>query len=104
MNKKVKRYKKLVFVGAITLFTALVWVALGSYHQITSRERIQEVSDLLKPLNPQLDLDILDKIEAKREYQPAEVETFLIPTPTPAEDEAPTGQQEQIEEVGTEVQ
>jgi len=86
MNKRLKRYKQLIFVGAITLFTALVWISLDSYHQIASQERIQEVSDLIKPLNPKLDSNILDQIESRKEYQPAEVESLLLPTPTPTEE------------------
>ena len=76
----------MVFVIGITLFTALVWVALDSYHTITSRDRVKEVESLTKPLNPNLNFDTLDKIEAKKEYQPNEVETYLIPTPTPSEE------------------
>jgi len=76
----------MVFVIGITLFTVLVWVALDSYHTISSRDRVKEVESLTKPLNPNLNFDTLDKIEAKKEYQPNEVETYLIPTPTLSEE------------------
>ena len=36
--------KRLVLVGSITLITALVWVAIDSYHQLIKQEQLLRVN------------------------------------------------------------
>lgn len=80
---KLKEAKKFILIGSITLITALVWVALDSYHQLVRQEQLEKVSDLIEPLDPHLNTEVLDQIEARKEYQVNEVEKFLLPTATP---------------------
>jgi len=90
--------KRLVLVGSITLITALVWVAIDSYHQLIKQEQLGKVGDLIEPLDPHLKTEVLDQIETRKEYQPNEVEKFLLPTATPV----PTSPLEEgsIKEIG----
>lgn len=83
--KKKKKLKRLVSVGVFTLITSLLWVSLESYRELVKKEEIKKVDQLLIPLDPNLETDILDQIEARREYQPDQVENFWRVRPTLAE-------------------
>lgn len=96
---KVKKIKRLVSLGIITLITALIWVALDSYHQLVKQEQIKKVGDLIKPLDPHLNTEVLDQIETRKKYRLDEVEEFLLPTPTPAPTVSP--ELETTEEIGS---
>jgi len=79
-GKKAKeKSKKLVWLGVLSLVTTLVWVALDSYHQLVAQGEPEKVSHLIEPLNPELDDQVLEEIEARREYQIGEVEKYLSP-------------------------
>jgi len=84
--------RKWIWLGAITLITTLIWVALDSYHQLVRADRLGTVKSLLRPLDPKLDSRVLEKIEARKEYQLSEVEKYIrlsvSPTPTPLPPEA----------------
>ena len=69
----------------MTLFTVLFWIALESYRELTKREEIKKVDQLITPIDPKLDLTVLESIEEKREYRPEEVESYLLPEPTSVE-------------------
>ena len=84
MTEKSKRSKRLIWLAAITLLTALIWTALDGYRQLVKREQAEKVELLIKPLNPQLNVEILKLIEARKEYQIGEVEMkFPVLTSTP---------------------
>mgnify|MGYP001124258359 CR=1 FL=1 len=84
MRKKSKRSKRLIWLAVITLLTALIWTALDSYHQLVKREQTEKVESLIKPLDPQLNAEILELIEGRKEYQIEEVKIKLpVPTDTP---------------------
>jgi len=80
---KIKGTKRLIVIGAITLVTVLVWVALDSYRQLVKQEQFRKVSDLIEPLDPRLNTKVLDQIEARKEYRLDEIERFLLPITTP---------------------
>jgi len=84
MTEKSKRSKRLIWLAAITLLTALIWTALDGYHQLIKREQAEKVESLIKPLDPRLNAEILKLIEARKEYQIEEVEMKLpVLTNTP---------------------
>lgn len=96
---KVKKIKRLVSLGIITLITALIWVALDSYHQLVKQEQMRKVGDLIEPLDPNLNTEVLGQIETRKKYQLDEVEEFLLPTPTLVPTVSP--ELESIEEIGS---
>ncbi len=74
--------KKWVWLGSITLVTALIWVALDGYHQLVRQDRLGTVKELLKPIDPRLNTQVLKDIELRKEYQLLEAEK-LLPSPQP---------------------
>lgn len=90
-NKDEGINRRVIWLAGFTLFTALVWVALHSYHELARKDRMEDVEQLLTPLKPELKEEVLDKIRERKEYKLEEVEEFLRiePTsiPTPAEEE-----------------
>lgn len=84
-QEEIKIRKRVVFLAALTLFTALIWVALDSYRQLIKGEQLRKFDHLIQPINPELRTDILKKIEKKKEYRLDEIKEFFLPTPTISE-------------------
>ncbi len=97
MEKGTKSRQRVIWLAGITLFTVFIWVALDSYHELVRRDRLEDVSQLLTPLNPELDEEIIEKIEQRREYELEEVDQYLKAEPTPE----PTADEEEGEEEET---
>ena len=97
--KQKRKYKRIIFVAATALFTVLFWIALESYRELTKQEEIKKVDQLIAPLDPELNLTVLEEIEQRREYQLEQVEGYLLPEPTLAElSVAPTSEPTAFEE------
>ncbi len=103
-NKIINNRVVLLFI--FTLVTVLIWVVLNSYHELVRRDRIEDVSQLLTPLDPSLEESVLDMIKNRREYSLGEVEDYLKPQPTPTATPVPTVEvdEEEITEDGTEAE
>lgn len=82
MAKKKITSRRVVQLAVLTLVTALVWVALNSYHELVKRDRMEGVEQLLTPLNPELQDEVLPKIKGKSEYKTEDIEKFLKVKPT----------------------
>lgn len=61
--KKKALNKDIILVLVTTLVTALVWVGLEVYRAYTKVEMPVGVERHLTPLDPQLDLTVLDELE-----------------------------------------
>jgi len=85
MKKSNKIPKRLVWLAVLTLLTALIWVALDSYHQLVEKDQLKKFNKLIKILNTELETDILTEIEARKEYQIDEIKEYFLPTPTATE-------------------
>lgn len=100
MSRKKIINRRIVWLAVLTLVTVLIWVSLDSYHQLVRRDRTDDVTQLLTPLNPDLESEVLDKIKQRREYQVEDVEDFLKPeiepTPTVVEE---TEEEDLLEEL-----
>jgi hypothetical protein len=81
-NKNEDINRRVIWLAGFTLFTALVWVALHSYHELARKDRMEDVEQLLIPLSSELKEGVLDKIRERKEYQLEEVEEFLKIEPT----------------------
>lgn len=83
MNKK-QIAKHLILVGIFTLITIFVIVSLESYRNLI-REKTEAGQGLnLDPIDPKIEMDVLDEIETRKEYSFEEIETISTPTPSPA--------------------
>lgn len=75
--------RRLIGVGVFTLITALVWVSLDGYNELVKQQRLKEIKSLLRPLNPEINTEVLMKTRERREYSLEAVDELLIlPTPT----------------------
>lgn len=84
MENQVKS-KRLVWVGCLTLATVLFWVALDSYRELVRKDKIEKLDYLLKPIKPQLESEVMDRVNQKKRYQIEEIDSFFqsqILTPT----------------------
>ena len=79
----------------MTLLTALVWVGLNIYRSIAIKPAAPVSEDILKPLNPTLDTETIQKIEAAIFIQDSEVPPISVggtmnTTPIPSQTPLPT--------------
>ncbi len=84
---------KPITILILTLLTSLVWVGLNIYRTVTVKPVAPVPENILKPLNPTLNTDVLQKIEASVFIQDSEIPpinvtgevltTTPIPTTTP---------------------
>ncbi len=91
MNKK-EIAKHMVTIGIFTLITTFFVVSLQSYRNLIKEK--EEVGEGLKldPINPEIKMDLLDEIQARKEYSFNDIRIVTptpIPTATPSEEEAP---------------
>lgn len=81
---------KPITILILTLLTALIWVGLNIYRTVAVKPVAPVPENILKPLNPTLNTDVLQKIEASIFIQDSEVPPInvsvgevLTPTPVP---------------------
>lgn len=67
-KNKISRY--LLFIAILSLITILVFLIQQSYNRLIKPVQDLNSSELLKPINPTLDLSVFDTIESKTTYQP----------------------------------
>ncbi len=95
LKKKENFDRRMVWLAGFTLFTAVVWVSLQSYHQLVKKDQLEDVEQLLTPINPNLNIEVLEKISGLKEYDLLEVSEYMKVEPTP---EPLTGEEGEIEE------
>ena len=66
--KKTKLSGYFVFISAFTFLTIFVVIVQRSYYNLMGPIKSVESNVLLRPINPELDTDILEEIENRREY------------------------------------
>ena len=56
---------KLVTVAILTTITVIFWVFFSVYEIITSQEKLTIPQELMNPIDPNLDLETLEKLPLK---------------------------------------
>jgi hypothetical protein len=77
---------RLIFTGILTLITILVWTGFETHHQLTQSQQLQVDPQILKPLDPRLDTQVLDQIQAHTnlsEQHPLG-QPLVSPSPSPS--------------------
>ena len=71
-RKALQRYQRLiklaVRIGVVVLVIAFLWVSLDGYHRLVSQKLIKKSAYLLVPLDPNINEEVLKKIESKKRY------------------------------------
>jgi hypothetical protein len=80
--KKLKA-PRLVTVAVFTTITVIFWVFMGLYNLITSTPPASVDPELLKPINPVLDQEALNRIEGRVYFKPGETTSPVIFRETP---------------------
>ncbi|MBU1499329.1 hypothetical protein KKE48_00465 [Patescibacteria group bacterium] len=87
-NRYQKKYGKDFFrLSILTLATVIVWIGMTVYRTLNYSQVKPEVTKLLLPLTPTLDLDTIEKIRQREiipeadwnSMQPASPEILLVP-------------------------
>lgn len=86
-----------------TLVTAMIWVGVSLFRSQQRTGIPIELQNLAKPLNPNINTQVIERIEKKRGYSPSELANFpvyrlirlkngqdVVSTELPQEDEEPS--------------
>ncbi|MBL7078449.1 hypothetical protein ISS42_02230 [Candidatus Shapirobacteria bacterium] len=88
------RYERFLLLGkrvALGVFiVSFVWISVDGYHRLVSRQIVEESSHLIKPLSPQIKVEVLDKIRAKEYFVIEEVDSYF-------KESSPSGESEKTE-------
>lgn len=82
---------RLVTVTILTTITIIFWVFTGLYEIITSTPPVEVDPEILKPLNPSLDQENLNRLEGRIYFEEGETASPIVikplSTPIPQEEE-----------------
>lgn len=77
MSNKKNKSKDLFTIAIFTLITALVWMGTNAYHQFIFKKNTTVKKDLLTPLNPKLNQQLIQSL-MKKEYRNQEELTKIL--------------------------
>ncbi len=84
--------KYFVFLAFLTFFTILIFIIQTSYSKLISPVKKIEDDTILKPIDPNLDDDILDQIQQRQKFSQLDLDSIknLTPTATSSPDSSAT--------------
>ena len=95
-RKKTKINQDLFVLSLLTLITVAVWVGSNAYHRFIAKQAITVPENLLTPLDPKINMEVLDQLEEKKQLSEEEIEQILggisspEATPSPQIEVTPT--------------
>lgn len=77
--------KDFLILSVLTVISVTVWIILDVYHALNKSEIPQVLKQQTEPINPKLDLTILDELEKLTYYDWSEYQALPTPVfqPTP---------------------
>ena len=95
-RKKTKINQDLFVLSLLTLLAIGTWVGSDAYHRFIAKQAITVPENLLTPLEPKINMEILDQLEEKKQLSEEEIEQILggisspEATPSPQTEVTPT--------------
>lgn len=95
-RKKTKINQDLFVLSLLTFITVAVWVGSNAYHRFIAKQAITVPENLLTPLDPKINMEVLDQLEEKKQLSEEEIEQILggisspEATPSPQTEVTPT--------------
>jgi len=86
MRKKIKA-PSLVILAFLTVLTALAWVGFEVYRALTTQPPPIVPQETLAPVDPNLDVTTLSKLQQRIHIDDANLPENVIATPTPIQSE-----------------
>jgi len=80
ITKVAKRRKKVLkntlIMSIFILFASFLWVVLEGYHLLLSKEMVKEADILVKPLNPEIDVEMITQARNRRFYSMDQIDSY----------------------------
>ena len=95
-RKKTKASQDLFVVSLLTLLAIGAWVGSDAYHRFIAKQATTVPENLLTPLEPKINMEVLDQLEEKKQLSEEEIEQILggisspEATPSPQTEVTPT--------------
>lgn len=90
--------RNILFLAILSLLTVMVWIGYEVYQVYTKTTVPQVTSKLIQPLNPTVDLEILQTIKEKQQLSNEELDLSSMPLSSPFLEEKASGLEEEEEE------
>ena len=75
---------RLVIIASLTLATVVIWIVFGIIRIVTAPDEVNVPQELMEPLNPTLDTEILSNLESRTHLSEQDLGAIVIqPVPTP---------------------
>ena len=87
-EKKKAQHQDIFIIAILSLLTTLAWIGFNAYHSFISKKETTIDKKILKPLNPNIDLKIIEQLQ-KKEFLSQEEINQAIKT-TPVKEASPT--------------
>jgi len=89
--RSVKRLALIIFI------ISFIWISVDGYHRLVSRQIIDQSAYLIKPLNPVVKVEVLEKIKNKKFFVVSEIEENFVRM-LASQESSPSGENEEKEE------
>ncbi len=78
--QKLKARKGLLYILIFSLVTVFIWIGISIFLSQKKTKVPEKVQNYTKPLNPNIDREIVEEIEARRYFSEDELQNFFIYT------------------------
>lgn len=94
-----KRGQFILYASILALFVVFIWIGGSIFISQQNTEIPDNVQRAARPLNPNIDVEVIEHIEQKRDIPPIDLRNFPIYTVQRSSD----GRSQQVVPIGTEV-
>jgi hypothetical protein len=75
-ERRKKVLKNILIMSIFVLFASFLWVVLEGYHLLLSKEMVKEADILVKPLNPEIDVEMITQARNRRFYSMDQIDSY----------------------------
>lgn len=87
--KKTRIPREILLLAIFTAITVFTWIGLDVYRAFSKKETLKIIESQLKPLDPNLDSQVIEDLKKRKLFRPQEVE---VPKATPIKEATEGGE------------
>ena len=77
MRQKNKISRDVLVISVLSLLTILVWIGMDVHRKLTQKEATEVLEEQLLPLDPKIDVEIINVLESQLEAIPSSIPVVL---------------------------
>lgn len=80
-KNKIKSHQDLFVISLLTLLAVAAWIGSNAYHHFVAKQAITVPENLLTPLDPKINMEVISRLEEKKSLSEEEIEQILGSVP-----------------------